>query len=110
MGKSKKLFAVSSKGIPRVIETPEMIIDCERAIHAVPERTPVEETNTLARHNCMITIESMSDHISQASYEQIWHAAVAVDAICARRGFAGWALGVGMDPGKPYLLKEQRHL
>ena len=85
---------------PGGIEVPEMIIDCECRTHALIPTTSTNRSNTPARHNCMLMIEPMQDGPVRGSYQQIWRAAVAVDAMCVRRGLAGWAVGVGSEVRK----------
>ena len=44
----------------------------------------------------MLIIDLMQDHFVLASDRDVSDAAVAVDAMCVRRGLAGWATDIGM--------------
>ena len=85
---------------PNPVETPEMIIDCEWPIAAPARVTHVNKSNNQAKLNCMIIIDNMQDQVAHTSDDKIWHAAVAIDAMCVRRGLSGMAVRVGWEPSK----------
>ena len=74
---------------PRDVLIPEMIIDGKYSDNV--QRPQQLIRNHPAQHNCMAVIDSTADGPFVATYQLIWRAAVAIDAMCVRRGLVGWA-------------------
>ena len=58
--------------------------------------TYLTRPNLTARHNCMIWIDLLQAGPVRETWENIRHTAIAIDAMCVRRGVPGWAGGLGM--------------
>ena len=71
-------------------EVPIMVIDCKYYLVPLIPQPRLNRVKPAARANCVLIIDLTKDDPVRLSYQSVWRAAVAVDAMCVRRGLAGW--------------------